>query len=370
MIIILWLILFGLFFGSYITYFIYLKFHADKKWGLKKDIQFNPNITILVPAHNEEKVIQSKLKNLSEVNYPKEKMEIIFIDDASTDKTLVKTCDYLKYHPELPVKVLKQNPRKGKSSALNIGLEASSNDIVVVTDADSFWPPDILMKALPYISNPTIGAITGRSVSIKSNESWVTKAEEDYLNLINLLRLGESKIHSTIRFEGCFCIFKKGAFDKFDYESGADDSGTAFKVVQNGFRAILIPEIYAFSEFPNELRSRVKVKIRRAIHLSGLWFKCFKLLLEERLLLPKRIAIPEIFISIFNPIIFIILDFATLLLLFSYPIVLIPLIISILILGLIPKIRRFLFNGILDHFILLYSIVYYASNKRIVAWDK
>jgi len=142
LIIILWLILFGLFSGSYITYFIYLKLHADKKWALKKDMQFNPNITILVPAHNEEKVIQSKLKNLSEVTYPKEKMEIIFIDDASTDKTLVQTYDYLKYHPELPVKVLKQNPRKGKASALNMGLEAASNDIIVVTDADSFLPTD------------------------------------------------------------------------------------------------------------------------------------------------------------------------------------------------------------------------------------
>ncbi|MHA1267709.1 MAG: glycosyltransferase family 2 protein [Candidatus Helarchaeota archaeon] len=189
------------------------------------------------------------------------------------------------------------------------------------------------------------------------------------MGLINLLRLGESKIHSTIRFEGCFCVFKKDAFDKFD-ESGADDSGTALKVVQKGFRAILVPEIFAFSEIPNKLGDRIKVKMRRAIHLNGLWFQCLRLLLKGCLMLPKRIAVPEIFISILNPIIFIALACVTLVLVVSYPIALIPLIMSFFMLGLIPKIRNYFVHGILDQFILFYSIVYCISRKRIVAWDK
>jgi len=189
------------------------------------------------------------------------------------------------------------------------------------------------------------------------------------LGLINLLRLGESKIHSTIRFEGCFCVFKKDAFDKFD-ESGADDSGTALKVVQKGFRAILVPEIFAFSEIPNNLGNRIKVKMRRAVHLNGLWFRCLKLLLKRRLMLPKRIAAPEIFISIFNPIIFVALACVTLMLVASYPIALIPLVLSFCVLGLIPKMRTYLVQGVLDQFILFYSIFYCTSKKRIVAWDK
>lgn len=369
MIIFLWLLFFAVFAGSYSIYFGYLKLYASKQWGLKTDAQFCPNITILVPAHNEEKVIKTKLKNLAEVFYPKDRMEIILIDDASTDQTLVKAYDFIKNHPELPVKVLKQNPRKGKASALNMGLEASSKDIVVMTDADSFWPPKILRKALPYMSDPKVGAITGHGMAANFGESWVTRTEESYLSLMKLIRLGESKIHSTIRFEGCFCVFKKNAFDKFDDESGADDSGTALRVVQNSFRAILVPEVYAFSDVPNKLWNRIKVKTRRAVHLNGLWFQCLKLLLKGHLMLPKRIAIPEIFIAIFNPIIFVGLSCVTLILIAFHPIALIPLIIGFCVVGLIPKVRNCLVQGILDQFILFYSIILCARKKKIVAWD-
>ncbi|MEM3702963.1 MAG: glycosyltransferase, partial [Candidatus Bathyarchaeia archaeon] len=320
MLILVWLILLGIFMGSYIAYFSYLKIMAGKNWNLKIDPNFSPNITILVPAHNEEENIQAKLENLTKVLYPKEKMEIILIDDASTDQTLAKAQDFIKKHPELPVKILRQNPRKGKASALNKGLESSSNDIIVVTDADSTWPHDVLEKALPYMADPTVGAITGHGAVSNPNVSWITRAEKGYLSIMNLLRLGESKAHSTIRFEGCFCAFKKNAFDRFDAESGADDSGTALKVVQNKFRAIFVPDAQAFLEAPKNFSARVRMKARRAVHLTGLWLNCLNLLLRGRLNLPKRIAIPEIFIMIFNPFIFVVLVGLTSALTVLYPI--------------------------------------------------
>lgn len=370
MIVLLWLVLLGIFAGSYATYFGYLKFKAGKEWRLKIDPQFSPNVTILVPVHNEEKTIQAKLENLAEVLYPKDKMEIILIDDSSTDQTLAKAYDFLEKHPELSVKVLKQNPRKGKAGALNKGLEASSNDIVVVTDADSVWPKDALRKALPYMADPTVGAVTGHGVVANPRESWTTRAEEGYLSIMNLLRLGESKIHSTIRFEGCLCAFKKCAFNGFDVESGADDSGTALRVVQNGFRAILVPEAYAFSEVPSRVSDRVRAKLRRAVHLTGLWLQCLKLLFKGRLLLPKKVAVSEIFVMIFNPIIFVVLVGLTFVLVAFYPIALVPLVIIFGVLGLIPKVRNYMLQGILDQFILFYSIVLFLSGKRIIAWEK
>ena len=296
-------------------------------------------------------------------------MEIIVIDDDSTDKTLVKSYNFVDKHQELTVKILKQNPRKGKASALNMGLKASSNNIIVVSDADTFWPVDILKKVMPFVSNNVVGAVTGHGVPLLNRESWTTEAEKSYLNLINLLRLGESKIHSTIRFEGCFCVFKKSAFDKFDDETGADDSGTALKVIQNGFRAILVPEVFAYIDAPNTIRKRIQVKKRRAIHLNGLWLHCLKLLFKRCLVMPKRIAIPEIFLSIFNPIIFVTFSFVTLILVVSNPIFLIPLILSLCISCSIPIIRKYLVHGILDQLILFYSVLYNLNSKKILSWD-
>lgn len=300
----LWFVFSAFFVLSYSSYFGYLRFKANMPWGFEIDSKYCPSITILVPAYNEEKMIRSKLENLVAASYPKQKLEVILIDDGSTDQTFARAQDFIEDNPEFPIRILEQGRRTGKANALNSGLEISDNEIVVVTDADTLWSPNTLLEALPYMSQGSVGAITGRTVPMSFGKSWVTEAEEDYLSFISLLRQGESKIHSTIRFEGGFCAFRRVAFDKFDNESGADDSGTALRIVQNRFRAIFLPEVRSFSEFPTHFGDRIKVKTRRALHLNGLWIHCLGLLFNGRLMLPKRITIPEIFVSIINPTIF------------------------------------------------------------------
>ena len=111
-------------------------------------------------------------------------MEIIVIDDASTDKTLEKVYEFINNSKKLNIKVIKQNPWKGKASALNKALEITSNNIIIVTDSDVLLPKDTLNKTLLYLSDPTIGAITGHGVAKSNNDNWVVKAEKNYLNLI------------------------------------------------------------------------------------------------------------------------------------------------------------------------------------------
>jgi biofilm PGA synthesis N-glycosyltransferase PgaC len=363
-------VLFVVFAGSYITYFTYLRLQVNKPWNFKMDKQFCPYVTILIPAYNEECIIKEKLKNLTAVTYPREKMEIIVIDDASTDETFVKAQDFADNYPELSIKLLKQNQRSGKANALNRALAVSSNNIIVVTDADSLLPPEILQKAMPYLAEPTIGAITGLGRIKNHNQSWATKTENDYLGFMSVWRLGESKIHSTLRFEGVFCAFKKNAFDEFDSESGADDSGTALRVIQNKFRAILVPEAQAMAEISCNFSGRIKGKVRRAVQLNGLWFKCLKLLLKGRLILPKKIAIPEIFFFLFNPFVFVALIGATFMLVAYHPILVVPLILVSCAVSLVPKARSYLFEGIFHQLVLFYAIILYATRKKFVIWNK
>ena len=366
----LWLGLFFVFAGGYGIYFAYLRFCATKPWRLKIDENFMPAVTILVPVHNEEEIIESKLENISKVSYPKEKMEIILADDASKDGTLTKVYEFKKRYPLLNIKVVKQNSRVGKAGVLNAALPASTSDIIVVSDADSFWPSDILHKALPFLSDPRIGAITGSGILENPRGSWVTRGETKYLKSTSILRLGESKIHSTIRFEGGFCAYKRSAFQKFDCESGSDDSGTALSVVQKGFRTIFVPEARFITKFPESLKGKTKVKIRRANHLIWLWIKSLSLLLKGRLLLPKRIAIPEIFLFVFNPVVFFALLAITLVTVILYPIFLVPLVVVLFVASLIPTMRSYLIEVTLDNIILFYSLISCIKRKKIVAWDK
>ena len=232
MLMLLFAVFFSVFCGVYGVYFAYVKAYAKKPWKLQINKNFQPEISVLIPVHNEEGSIESKLENMKKVSYSEGSIEIIVADDASEDKTLMIVQNFVENNPELNIKVVRQNPRAGKSAVLNEALAVSSNPIVVVSDADTQWPLDILQKALPYLSDSTVGAITGRGVNRSTDQSWVTESEDTYLHLTSLLRLGESKIHSTIRFEGGFCAYRKEAFERFDCETGADDSGTALKVVQ------------------------------------------------------------------------------------------------------------------------------------------
>lgn len=370
LIIILWYICFFIFTGSILSYYLYLIFNTKRPWGLKVNVNFSPFISILIAFHNEEKFIYERLENLRELTYPRERMELILIDDASTDKTLEKISDFSVNNPEFQMKIIKQKSWKGKTSALNEGLKVANSQIIIVTDADVLLSKDIIEKTLMYFADPTVGAISGHGMIDNADQNWLTKAESGYLNSMSLLRLGESKIHSTLRFEGSFCAFRRNAFEKFDEETGTDDSGTAFQVVQNNFRAIFIPDATMVATAYTSLFNRNKSKLRRATHLTALWFRCLNLLVQGKLMLPKRIAIPEIFISIINPFIFVLLAFLTLISVFYFPMLLFPFTLVLLALGLYQKTRYLMVQVIIDQFILFYSIILHITNKKYVSWDK
>ncbi len=324
-------------------------------------------MTVLVPMHNEEEFISAKLANLMETDYPREKIEVIVIDDGSTDDSILIVRDFIREKPDFSIRLIKQSPNKGKATALNIGLKNASHDVVVTTDADSIWPTDTLKKVVPYLADPNLGAITGFSKLRQSQKSWVAKGEKSYLGLMSLVRLGESKIHSTLRFEGCLALFKRDAFDEFDWQSGADDSGTALKVIQNNRRAIFIPEAYMYADVPNSYRKKLTIKKRRAIHLMGLWFNCLGLMFKGRLRLPKKIAIPEIMLFVLNPILFMGIIVSTIALVFANPIAILPL--GILVLAmLLPSLRSYFLEGILDQFILFNAILFCARKGKITKW--
>jgi len=366
----LFLGLLSAFSGSYILYFVYIRNSAKKPWKLEIDKVFQPEISVLIPVHNEEGSIESKLQNIRNVSYPREKMEIIVADDSSDDETLKVVEDFVEKNSELNIRVVRQNPRAGKSAALNKALAGSTHSIVVVSDADTHWPSDILEKALPYLADSKVGAITGRGVNRNRGRSWVTMGEETYLNFAYLFRLGESKIHSTIRFEGGFCAYKKEAFEKFDCETGADDSGTALMVVQNGYRAVLVPEAVFYTEFPTRLVGKLRIKARRANQLISLCAKSLGLMLKGQLRLPKKVAFAKALLFIFNPLILLALMVTSIVMIALSPLSFFSLVLVLFIASLLLFARRIFLEVLFDNLILFYALATFLFGKRYVAWEK
>ncbi len=122
---------------------------------VKNTSAFTPYLSVIIPTYNEEAGIEECIKSLYQQNYSKEKIELIVVDDGSTDKTV----DIIRKYP---IKVLTQE-HKGKSEALNLGVKSSTHDFIVTVDADTIFDKDCLMHLVRPLMDTTIGATTGNS---------------------------------------------------------------------------------------------------------------------------------------------------------------------------------------------------------------
>lgn len=361
-----WVIVGAVFFGVPVAYFAYMKKRSSSIWNLNLDKNYAPSAAVLIPVHNEENVIRLKLENIAKVTYPTDKMEIIIVNDCSADGTLNEVNQYIATHPEQKITVYDSKVHLGKAGCLNNALKNVTADVVIISDVDCFWPSDILTKALSYLSDPTVGAITGRELLLNPADSWVTLGEQFYDSNIQAVRIGESKLHSTIFFQGGFAAYKRSALLEFNHAT--DDSGTALDIVQTNRRTLLIPEIGFFTVSPTKWKSKVNIKIRRAGHLQHLWARCLNLLMHGKLSMPKRIAVPEIMLHIFNPLFLVALAAFTVAVMVVYPYLGVALVLLIVGALAVKQSRVMAFELVQNNLILLMALSSFLTKRNFKFW--
>jgi cellulose synthase/poly-beta-1,6-N-acetylglucosamine synthase-like glycosyltransferase len=361
-----WLLVGAIFFGVPLFYFAYMKKRSYGRWNLRIDGSYLPSATVLIPVHNEEKLVRLKLENIAKVDYPADKLEVVVVNDCSVDSTINEVNQYIAAHPEQKIHVFDSQVHLGKVGCLNRALENVRSDVVIISDVDCFWPSDILTKSLTYLSDPTVGAVTARELLLNSGDSWVTVGEQFYDTNIQAVRIGESKLHSTIIFQGGFAAYKRNAFMEFNHAT--DDSGTALDIVQTNLRTLLIPEIGFFTVTPTTWRSKINIKIRRAGHLQHLWARSLNLLVHRRLIMPKRIAIPEIILHIFNPLLMILLVALTMAVAVAYP--LLGLLLLVMFGGVLAvrRTRVMAFELVQNNLILLLALSSFVTKRNFTFW--
>jgi len=339
---------------------------AVKPWGLKIDRDYVPKVSIIVPTYNEADIIRYKLENLNRIDYPEDLVNIIVVDSNSNDRTLDIVNNFAKQHPETNIEVVIEGKRKGKSAALNSALQRCDGDVVIVSDADCFWPSDILRKGLPFLADPNVGAVSGPKTLLNSKQSWATKNERDYLNLMSIMTLGQSKCGSTLFFEGGFSAYKKEVLESFDpYNTGSDDCGTIIKLAEKNLKAILIPETRFYTTFPLSWRERISIKVRRANQIVRVLLRYVYLLSTNRVKGSKGVIVQGILVYLLGPVMFILFLATTILLLSrSAHFALIFLVL------LIPKVRNYLLEAIQNYLVLLVSLFAVTINRKFVVWAK
>lgn len=365
-IVILWLVLLFISFGTLGWIFASMRRISMRPWQFFIDQSYLPRVSIIIPTYNESDLIRYKLWNLRRLEYPKDLVEMILVDSKSNDGTLEIVDDFTKKQAEMNVKVLVEAERKGKSAALNLALKYCAGDVVIVSDADCFWPRDILLRALPFLSGPEVGAISGPKTLLNSQDSWVTKTEQAYLESINTLKLGESKFFSTLLFEGGFSAYKVNVLKSFDpYNTGSDDCGTIISLAEEKHRAIVVSEAKFFTVFPTTWTEKIGMKIRRSNQIVRVIATYLHLLRRNRVKGPKRIIAQGAFLYLINPIIFVLLIAATLFLMLNYPVMGL----SFLAL-LIPKVRLFFLEISQNQLLLVVSLFMLIFGTKYVIWRK
>lgn len=226
--------------------------------SIKSELTFKPYVSLIIPTYNEAVVIEDKIKNTLQLNYPSEKLEIILIDSASTDCT-VKIAERFDQ-----IKTIKQTERQGKSAALAEVFKAVSGDVIVITDADALLDKDVLVNAMPYLSDDNVGAVTGKQILVDPNDTTSHKGEQSYRDFFDMIRLAESNMQSTMIFNGPFMAFKKEVLEAPSQNSVADDTEMAIQVIKKGYRTLYIQKAIFYENIPLSNKSRMKQKERRA----------------------------------------------------------------------------------------------------------
>ena len=213
----------------------------NKKHAATDAATFEPTVTILIPAHNEEKVIGRLLQRITELTYPKDKLQVIVINDASSDQTGAIANDYQKKFPF--IEVLNRDEEdggKGKAAAMNDGFSQSIGEIVLCFDADYYPQKNIIGNLSGEFIDPKVGAVQGRVVVLNEPENITTR-------LVALERIGGYRVDQEARdslglitqFGGTVGGFRTSLLKSlhgWDEAVLAEDTDLTFRIYLAGYR--------------------------------------------------------------------------------------------------------------------------------------
>ncbi len=220
-----------------------------------------PTVSIIVPAYNEERNISNTLNSLVNLDYPKDKLEILVIDDGSTDNTLNIAKRFEKKYSFIKVYHKKNG---GKASALNFGIRIAKGNFIVTMDSDSIVPPDALKKMLSLFNSEDV-AIVIPSIQIFSPKNLVQKIQYIEYAYNNTLRAIFDRINSLYVAPGPFSIFRREFFNKcglFDEQNITEDMEIAFRAHANGYRIRHAEEVVVYTDAPDTFKSLLRQRLR------------------------------------------------------------------------------------------------------------
>ncbi len=252
-----------LFFFGFFFIFIFLILHHRNKDLLYKSPKITKyySISFLVPAYNEEKTIKETIDALVNLDYPKNKKEIIIINDGSKDKTLDIARELEKKYSF--VKILDKK-NSGKANSLNEALKIAKGEIIAVVDADSYPEKYSVKKMVGHFDDLTVGAVTSR-VLVKNKKNWLEKFQIMDYSIIAWTRKLLDFVDSVYVTNGPLSMYRKSEAIKlggFDPNNLTEDIEITWHFLSKGYKTRMSYNAIVYTNVPDKLGYWIKQRVR------------------------------------------------------------------------------------------------------------
>lgn len=218
---------------------------------------FEPFVTVLITAYNEEKDIAAKLENTLRIDYPAEKLEILVASDCSNDRTE----SIVESFAAKGVKLYRQSERLGKTSAQNAAVEKSAGEIILFSDATTMYADDVLKQMLPAFADETVGCVAGKLIYVDVSSSNVGKGAKSYWSYETFIKQSESRACSLIGASGCLYAVRKSAYRPM-YAEACSDFLIATKIYEQGLRTVFEPSAICTEETNRHADKELTMRVR------------------------------------------------------------------------------------------------------------
>jgi cellulose synthase/poly-beta-1,6-N-acetylglucosamine synthase-like glycosyltransferase len=220
-----------------------------------------PRVTVLIAAHNEARQIGETVRNKLEQDYPPELLDVIVISDGSDDGT----DDIVRGLGSQRVTLLRQEPRQGKTIALNAGAASAAREVLIVSDANSLYRPDAIRRLVSAFDDPTVGYVTGQLIYQDPGETAVGAGSGLYIRYENWLRRLETAAGSVVGVNGGVDGVRRQLYQPMRADH-LPDFILPLRVVAQGFRVVFredaVSREEALGHQEAEFRMRVRVSLR------------------------------------------------------------------------------------------------------------
>lgn len=264
---------FGLFivFYTYIGYGILLYLLVGIKETVKKKTiralpDPLPDVTLFIAAYNEEDIILKKMENCRALSYPADKLHIVWVTDGSNDRTNERLAAYED------VTVLFNPERKGKTAALNRGMQYVSTPYVVFTDANTMLNTDAIKEIVRCFSNPEVGCVAGEKRVDTQSAQGATAGEGIYWKYESALKDLDDRLYSAVGAAGELFAIQTRLFEQMPSDTLLDDFILSLRIAAKGYKIAYCKDAYATETASLNMKEEEKRKIRIAAGgLQSVW---------------------------------------------------------------------------------------------------